>query len=549
MFTKKDMAHPSTYSNPIITGDWSDPGVVRVGEDYYSVRSTFGWQPALHIAHSRDLIHWAVIGYADDQNVLKLSSGETDDGVWGSDIGYNPNNETFLIYAPVHANIHVFSSKAPAGPYQHHGVVIEGYDPGFFADTDGQLYLTRTGGDIFRLSPDGLKIKEGPVSSLPEGEGPEIFKRHDFYYYITSPGGTRPYQDHKIMSYRAASIEGPWQEDPSNPMMHAPHTTDAFFQGPGHGEVFETQHGEWFLTYHGYELSHYSLGRQMAMEPVVWTDDGWWRPKNGPIPSKENPLPKLPLFPQVMEPSDEFNSTELGKEWFFHTRPDYSERTWSLKERPSWLRIHTQEGDLHSPEVAPTTFLQRVTAKSFELTTLIDFDATEGHEAAGIHLYHDPSHCFWLTTTIDEQQKVFEVGSYDIPLPPGFDPTDLRPPQVKEAIKHIKAQKEILTRLPNNIGQQVHLKILIDEDETAHFFYSHDGEDWTDMEVTISFGDSWHCSLRGQKPGAPDLGWVGCGRSNVWTGTAMGVFACKDGAQISRSADFNFFRVTPKSSL
>ena len=31
------------YTNPVIKGDWSDPGVVRVGEDYYAVRSTFAW--------------------------------------------------------------------------------------------------------------------------------------------------------------------------------------------------------------------------------------------------------------------------------------------------------------------------------------------------------------------------------------------------------------------------------------------------------------------------------------------------------------------------
>jgi len=50
------------YTNPVIKGDWSDPGVVRVGEDYYSVRSTFGWQPGLAVAHSRDLVHWEYVG-------------------------------------------------------------------------------------------------------------------------------------------------------------------------------------------------------------------------------------------------------------------------------------------------------------------------------------------------------------------------------------------------------------------------------------------------------------------------------------------------------
>ena len=50
------------YTNPVIKGDWSDPAVIRVGEDYYSLRSTFGWQPGLALAHSRDLVHWAVPG-------------------------------------------------------------------------------------------------------------------------------------------------------------------------------------------------------------------------------------------------------------------------------------------------------------------------------------------------------------------------------------------------------------------------------------------------------------------------------------------------------
>ena len=44
------------FSNPIMRGDWSDPGVIRVGEDFYSVRSSFGWQPGLPIVASKDLI-------------------------------------------------------------------------------------------------------------------------------------------------------------------------------------------------------------------------------------------------------------------------------------------------------------------------------------------------------------------------------------------------------------------------------------------------------------------------------------------------------------
>ena len=533
----------SSYSNPIIPGDWSDPGVVRVGEDYYSVRSTFGWQPALHVAHSRDLIHWRVIGYADDQNALKLTPGETDDGVWGSDIGYNPNNKTFLIYAPVHAKIHVFSSKDPAGPYTHHGEVIDGYDPGFFADENGQTYLTRTGGDIFRLTADGLKIQEGPVSSLPEGEGPEIFQRGEYYYYITSPGGTRPYQDHMIMSYRAPSMEGPWEEDPSNPIMHAPHTTGAKLQGPGHGEVFNTQNGEWFLTYHAYELSHYSLGRQMGMEAVVWKDDDWWTTQNGPLPSESNPLPQLPASTQGMVQSDNYDSHQLGKQWFFHTKPDFKGTLWSLSENPGSLRIHPQQGDLSSPKVMPTTFHQRVTSKEFDVITHIDFEASSSGSAAGLHFYHDPKRNFWLTSTNVKGERVFEVGYYNLPYHSDVDPEGLRPPQVKEILKTSKVKKTILTQVPNTIGSKVYLKIHVDGQENATFFFSKGGQQWQPIDASIYFGDSWHCSRLGKKPGAPDLGWVGCGRSNVWTGTTMGVFSCRETKEHGPPANFNFFKV------
>ncbi|MBT7702384.1 MAG: family 43 glycosylhydrolase [Verrucomicrobia bacterium] len=538
-----DVIAPRTYTNPIIAGDWSDPGVVRVGEDYYSVRSTFGWQPGLHIAHSRDLIHWTYIGFADVHNAFDIDHGITEWGIWGSDIGYNPNNGTFLVYAPVRGQIGVFSSTNPAGPYEFGGIIVKGYDPGFFADDDGQLYLTKTGGEIYRLSADGLQADDAPLFTVAGGEGPEIFKRGDYYYYIISPGGTRPYQDHMIMSYRARSLEGPWEEDPANPVMHARHETHAKFQGPGHGEMFNTQHGEWFLTYHAYELSHYSLGRQMCMEPVSWTDDGWWRPVGGRIPSEQNVAPALTPAPCQFQDSDDFESAELGKQWFFHTAMDSSGDSWSLTEAPGCLRIKTREGDLSSEPVATSTFLQRVKEKTFDITTRLSFDAREGNEAAGLHLYHDPEKNIWLTSTVVDGQKMFEVGTYDKPYVSDVDPADLEPGEIMQTYRTAPKVKTILARVPNTIGNTVFLKISIDGQETARFHVSADGETWTDLDAEVFFGDAWHNSRRGEKPGTPDLGWVGIGRDNVWTGTAMGIFACQNGVAQANYADFHCFDV------
>ena len=531
------------YKNPIIPGDWSDPGVLRVGEDYYSLRSTFGWQPGLHIAHSKDLIHWQYIGFADTDNAFELDHGITDRGNWGSDIGYNPNNKTFVVYAPARGEIRVFYSSDPAGPYIDGGSIVKGYDPGFFADDDGTLYLTKAGGEVYKLTEDGLKIDGEMVAQIAGGEGPEIFKRKDYYYYIISPGGTRPYQDHMIMSYRSKSLNGPWEEDPANPVMHAPHTTNAKIQGPGHGEVFETQNGEWFLTYHAYELSHYSLGRQMCMEPVEWTEDNWWRPVDGKIPSEENNCPQLEESNVALQTSDDFESPVLGKQWFFHTHADHSGASWSLEENPGCLRIKSREADINSAEVATSTFLQRVIHKKFSIITEVDFDAQAGNEAAGLHMYHNPKKNFWLSTTVFDGEKMFEVGYYDKAFTSDGDPGKMEPAEIMKTYRTAPVEKTILKRVPNTIGNKVFLKISVDGSENARFYFSSNKKDWQKIDAEIYFGDSWHHSLQGKEPGAPDLGWVGCGRDNVWTATVMGVFACKDGAAQSKAADFSFFDV------
>ena len=52
------------FANPIVAGFAPDPSIVRVGDDFYMVNSTFEYFPALPIRHSRDLVNWRLIGYA-----------------------------------------------------------------------------------------------------------------------------------------------------------------------------------------------------------------------------------------------------------------------------------------------------------------------------------------------------------------------------------------------------------------------------------------------------------------------------------------------------
>ena len=51
------------YQNPIIRGFHPDPSICRVGSDFYLVTSTFTYFPGLPLYHSKDLVHWALVGH------------------------------------------------------------------------------------------------------------------------------------------------------------------------------------------------------------------------------------------------------------------------------------------------------------------------------------------------------------------------------------------------------------------------------------------------------------------------------------------------------
>ena len=53
-----------TYRNPVIFADYSDPDIVRVGDDFYMTASSFNCVPGLPILHSKDLVNWILIGHA-----------------------------------------------------------------------------------------------------------------------------------------------------------------------------------------------------------------------------------------------------------------------------------------------------------------------------------------------------------------------------------------------------------------------------------------------------------------------------------------------------
>ncbi len=530
------------FTNPIMRGDWSDPGVIRVGEEFYSVRSSFGWQPGLPIVASKDLIHWRYIAHGFATHP-KLQPGDTRFGIWGVELGFNPNTKQFLIYAPTRdGEVFCYYADQPAGPYAVKNLGVLGIDPGFFADDDGRLYLLTNKFIIHELARDGLSVKGEIVKLSRAGhrffEGPDIFKHGGWYYLLFSDGGTLPREPSTITTRRARALAGPWEEDPSNPNMFSTNS-GAVFEAPAHGTLLELPDGAWYITYHAHETAFYSLGREMLMQPIEWTKDGWWRPVGGKVPALTARAPGLPTCDYTLAQSDDFAAPALGLQWFFTCAPDFGGRTWSLTERPGHLVVHTAPGDLGSLEALPAIFQQRVIDKKFSFETQLAFDAHDGHEAAGLQLYHDPLMNCWLASTVRDGKPIIAVGKYNL------------------------GQRADLWSAPNPHGAKVHLKIAVDGEERATFFFGPDGTTWTPLGASIYFGASGH-HLRHSQRGDPDLGWVGRYKEagappaladprlpnrsgNVWTATTFGLFAVRDGASSARVADFEKFTVKPSA--
>ena len=506
------------YTNPVIKGDWSDPGVVRVGEDYYSVRSTFGWQPGLAVAHSKDLVHWEYLGNGF-ASMPAIATGEVANGIWGSEIIFNPNTQMFMIYA-TYSGISVFESPRPEGPYSAvpGGLVVEGYDPGVFVDDDGRVYFVSSTGKIAELSADGKTVLNPAVSSYAGwNEGPELFKRADYYYVTWSSNGTERGADGIINSARATTLAGPWVPDPTNPVMQNLNNgsdPDHPFEGPQHPEVIQTQNGDWFVTFHTWENNYGTLARNMCLEPVVWTDDGWWRPKNGRKPSLVNDGPNLPFTPYEIQRSDDFSSPTLGPQWFFHTTPDGSGNSWSLADSPGSLRIKTRDGDVNGAAAYPGIPLQRIDLKQFDAETVVSFDAQSGGEAAGLILHSTLAFNVTFGLTRTDAGKAIELAS--------FTNSNVR-------TAGPNATRNSIAAVPFD-GTSVHLKVSFDGHENAAFSFSVDGCTWKDVGAPISVG------LGGQV----DLSW----RLQAWTGATIGLFAVKRGATADNYADFDAFKVT-----
>lgn len=280
----------------ILEGDNSDPSIIRQGDYYYLVHSSFVYTPGLVVYKSYDLVNWTPCSIALDK-----FTGD----VWAPDITVYDGR--FYIYFPTlseHGKTSMVTwADNPSGPWSEPvDLKVDGIDPEHVVDEDGRRYLLMSSGDIYPLSADGCSITGKPVNiykgwEIPEDwdiesvsmEGLNIKKVGEYYYLFVAEGGTSgPPTSHMVVEARSKSVMGPWEHAPFNPLLRT-WSRDERWWSKGHGSVVDTPDGRQFMIFHAYDNGFQTLGRQTLLRELE-LKDGWLRLKNGDI---SLPQPKV----------------------------------------------------------------------------------------------------------------------------------------------------------------------------------------------------------------------------------------------------------------
>ncbi|MFT3830622.1 MAG: family 43 glycosylhydrolase [Opitutaceae bacterium] len=315
-----------TFLNPILAGDHPDPSVLKEGDEYYLVCSSFESTPGLLVWHSRDLVNWEPLGPALNKPV---------GSVWAPDLCKHDGR--YYIYFPALSTSGltnmVVHADSPRGPWSDPVDLQTGnIDPGHITDENGKRYLFFSAGFMAPLSDDGLSLT-GPQKKVYDGwkypeawdvevfaqEGPKMLRHGDYYYMVLAEGGTAgPATSHMVIMARSKSLEGPWENSPYNPIVHTASATEKWWSR-GHATLVEgPDRQQWYLVYHAYENGHYNLGRQTLLEPVEWTADGWVKAVGADVAA---PLPQPAggtAVPHGFAYSDDFSTDKIGVQWALH---------------------------------------------------------------------------------------------------------------------------------------------------------------------------------------------------------------------------------------
>lgn len=367
------------FTNPILYGDYSDPDVIRVGDDFYMIASSFTYVPGIPVLHSKDLAQWELIGYAashlpfDRYNVPQHGCG-----TWAPSLRWH--NGLFYVYVCMpDEGLFAFTAEDPAGRWECHWVkdVCGWIDPCPLFDDDGRAWLVHGFANsrcgiknilyVHEMSPDGLKILDtgklvysGDENGDTTVEGPKFYKRDGQYWILCPTGGVKTgYQ----LALRADSVYGPYERRVVLSQGASP------VNGPHQGGWVEDGHGgDWFI--HFQDVDEY--GRITHLQPVDWSD-GWPVMGDHGVPVMSGDTGLAP-YAAALATSDDF-ADGLGLQWQWQANPNPA---WYQALKPG-LRLYAAPAE--TPYQAGNFLSQLMQCRDFDMETSLSLHAHEGDQA------------------------------------------------------------------------------------------------------------------------------------------------------------------------
>ncbi|WP_375194218.1 glycoside hydrolase 43 family protein [Sphingobium sp.] len=326
-----------TYRNPVLFADYPDPDIIRVGQDFYFVSTTFTNAPGITILHSKDLVNWQIASHVadrldgDPRYDLK-DGGDYRHGFYAASLRRH-QGLFYLAVTPVGHKTRIYRSARIEGPWTYKELDREAFDPALFIDGDGTAYLGTSIGTngtltLLTLNEDLSAVTAAKVAYYNKGaEGSKII-RHNGWYYLFNAIPSKL----AMTISRSRSLWGPWETRPSIDDRTGGHQ----------GAIVDLPDGSWY----GFVMVDAgAIGRMTNISPIHWKD-GWpiWGTPDAPDRVPDRAAKPIAGHPFAEPPSsDDFSSPKLGLQWQWNHNPDDSR--WSLTQRPGYMRMHATQAD------------------------------------------------------------------------------------------------------------------------------------------------------------------------------------------------------------
>ena len=466
------MLHTQTYYNPVVSGFYPDPSVVRVGEDFYMVNSSFEFFPGVPLSHSKNLVNWEPIGHClTRKSQVPLENAAVSTGILAPTIRYHKGiyymittNLTALIQKGV-GNFIVTTTDPSEQWSEPIWIKHQGIDPSLFFDDDDRVYYCGTGFDsngqaivLFEIDvktgkilSEKKSISYGCCGKCPEA--PHIYKKDGMYYLLLAEGGTE--YGHMVTIQRSENIWGPYEACPQNPILTHRNYNSEPIQCVGHADLFDDQNGNWWMVVLGtrntnVQLHH--LGRETFLVPVEW-ENGWPSVKTQKVSLQMKACLPGKVEERQLKFETSFCEDKIPTEFNFVRNPE-DRYQWDAKNNT--LTIDGNDTGLSENLKSPSFIGIRQKDFCGSVTCKICTDLTQDTKA-GMSVYYMHTHHYDIYLTTKDNIYYIELNKciYDL----------------EAIVNHIVIKQEDLK------SNELWLKIVSDENY-YNFYYSLDGENY-----------------------------------------------------------------------